>query len=136
MQRKFLEDLGLDKDNIDKVLNQYKQDLEKAKQPLIVERDSLKDQLETAQDVLKEFDGVDVKDLQGKIDNLNTELANKDKEERYQNNTYSNGNDHSEEYTGTDRVTAGRTRSRSQNHRQHTQNECQRCHQNRSETQL
>ena len=43
------------------------------------------------------------------------ELANKDKEERYQNNTYGNGNDHSEEYTGTDRVTAGRTRSRSQN---------------------
>ena len=34
------------------------------------------------------------------------ELANKDKEERYQNNTYGNGNDHSEEYTGTDRVTA------------------------------
>lgn len=80
MQRKFLEDLGLDKDNIDKVLNQYNQDLEKAKQPLIVERDSLKDQLETAQDALKEFDGVDVKDLQGKIDSLNTELANKDKE--------------------------------------------------------
>ena len=80
MQRKFLEDLGLDKDNIDKVLNQYNQDLEKAKQPLIVERDSLKDQLKTAQDALKEFDGVDVKDLQGKIDNLNTELANKDKE--------------------------------------------------------
>lgn len=41
MQRKFLEDLGL-KDNIDKVLNQYNQDLEKAKQPLIVERDSLR----------------------------------------------------------------------------------------------
>lgn len=77
MQREFLEDLGLDKDNIDKVLNQYNQDLEKAKQPLIVERDSLKDQLKTA---LKEFDGVDVKDLQGKIDSLNTELANKDKE--------------------------------------------------------
>lgn len=80
MQRKFLEDLGLDKDNIDKVLNQYNQDLEKDKQPLVVERDSLKDQLKTAQDALKEFDGVDVKDLQGKIDSLNTELANKDKE--------------------------------------------------------
>lgn len=80
MQRKFLEDLGLDKDNIDKVLNQYNQDLEKAKQPLVVERDSLKDQLKTAQDALKEFDGVDVKDLQGKIDSLNTELANKNKE--------------------------------------------------------
>ena len=80
MQRKFLEDLGLDKDNIDKVLNRYNQDLEKAKQPLIVERDGLKDQLKTAQDALKEFDGVDVKDLQGKIDSLNTELANKDKE--------------------------------------------------------
>ena len=36
MQRKFLEDLGLEKDNIEKVLIQYNQELEMAKQPLNV----------------------------------------------------------------------------------------------------
>lgn len=83
MQRKFLEDLGLEKEVVDKVLNQHGAELEKAKQTLTIERDSLKDQLTTAQNALKEFDGIDVKDMQSKIENLNTELANKDKE--YQN---------------------------------------------------
>ena len=43
-------------------------------------RDNYKDQLETAQTALKEFEGVDVKDLQGKIDKLNKDLADKDNE--------------------------------------------------------
>lgn len=46
-------------------------------------RDNYKSQLETAQNALKEFEGVDVKDLQGKIENLNNEL--KTKETEYQN---------------------------------------------------
>ena len=41
-------------------------------------RDNYKSQLETAQNALKEFEGVDVKDLQGKIDKLNNDLAQKD----------------------------------------------------------
>ena len=41
-------------------------------------RDNYKTQLETAQNALKEFEGVDVKDLQGKIDKLNNDLAQKD----------------------------------------------------------
>lgn len=80
MQRKFLEDLGLEKEVIDKVLNQHGAELEKAKQTLTVERDSLKDQLKTAQDALKEFDGVNVQDMQGMIDKLNNDLKNKDTE--------------------------------------------------------
>lgn len=42
------------------------------------ERDNYKTQAETAQNALKEFEGVDVKDLQEKIKNLNTDLANKE----------------------------------------------------------
>ena len=41
-------------------------------------RDNYKSQLETAQNALKEFEGIDVKDLQGKIDKLNSDLAQKD----------------------------------------------------------
>lgn len=43
-------------------------------------RDNYKTQLETAQNALKEFEGVDVKELQGKITNLQNDLATKDKE--------------------------------------------------------
>lgn len=43
-------------------------------------RDNYKTQLETAQTALKEFEGVDVKDLQGKIEKLNNDLAAKDTE--------------------------------------------------------
>ena len=38
-------------------------------------RDNYKTQLETAQTALKEFEGVDVKDLQGKIEKLNNDLT-------------------------------------------------------------
>lgn len=43
-------------------------------------RDNYKTQLETAQNALKEFEGVDVKDLQGKITTLQNDLATKDKD--------------------------------------------------------
>lgn len=41
-------------------------------------RDNYKSQLESAQNALKEFEGVDVKELQGRIDTLNADLAKKD----------------------------------------------------------
>lgn len=47
-------------------------------------RDNYKSQLETAQDALKEFEGVDVKELQGKIDTLNADLAKKDNDYKQQ----------------------------------------------------
>ena len=43
-------------------------------------RDNYKSQLETAQTALKEFEGVDVKELQGRITTLQDDLAAKDKE--------------------------------------------------------
>ena len=43
-------------------------------------RDNYKSQLETAQTALEEFKGVDVKELQGKIEKLNNDLAAKDTE--------------------------------------------------------
>ena len=78
MQRKFLEDLGLDKEIIDKIMAENGADIENAKSKLETERDNYKSQLETAQNALKDFDGVDVKDLQGKIEKLNSALAQKE----------------------------------------------------------
>ncbi len=83
MQRKFLEDLGLEKEIVDKILDENGSDLEKAKSKLEAERDNYKSQLETAQNALKEFEGVDVKELQGKIETLNSDLQKKETE--YQN---------------------------------------------------
>lgn len=80
MQRKFLEDLGLEKEIVDKIMDENGSDLEKAKAKLEAERDNYKSQLETAQNALKEFEGVDIKDLQEKINTLNDDLKRKDTE--------------------------------------------------------
>ena len=80
MQRKFLEDLGLDKETVDKIIDENGSDIEKARSKAETERDNYKSQLETAQDALKEFEGVDVKDLQGKIQQLNDTLSQKETE--------------------------------------------------------
>ena len=44
------------------------------------ERDSFKEQLETAKDSLKNFEGVNVQDMQAKITQLTADLTQKDKE--------------------------------------------------------
>ena len=80
MQRKFLEDLGLEKEIVDKIMSENGSDIEKTKARLEAERDNYKEQLETAQNALKEFDGIDVKELQGKIETLNNDLKNKETE--------------------------------------------------------
>lgn len=80
MQRKFLEDMGLEKDVIDKIMAENGTDIEKAKHKLEVERDNYKDSLEIAQNSLKEFEGVDVKELKGKVTQLTADLAQKDNE--------------------------------------------------------
>ena len=72
MQRKFLEDLGLEKEIVDKIMSENGSDIEKTKARLEAERDNYKEQLETAQNALKEFDG--------KIETLNNDLKNKETE--------------------------------------------------------
>ncbi|MCC2836547.1 phage scaffolding protein [[Clostridium] innocuum] len=76
MKRKFLEDLKLEKETIDKIMDEHGKDVTK----LTTERDNFKNQYETAQTALKGFEGVDVNELQTKISTLNTQLANKDTE--------------------------------------------------------
>lgn len=55
-------------------------EFDKVKNRLEVERDNYKDSLETAQNALKEFDGVDIKELNCKITQLTSDLAEKDSE--------------------------------------------------------
>lgn len=80
MQRKFLEELGLEKETIDKIMSENGSDIERTKQKLEAERDNYKEQLETAQTALKEFEGVDVKELNGRITQLTNDLAAKESE--------------------------------------------------------
>ena len=80
MQRKFLEELGLDKEAIDKIMGENGSDIENTRKKLEAERDNYKSQLETAQETLKSFDGVDVNELKGKITQLTNDLNAKEKE--------------------------------------------------------
>lgn len=80
MQRKFLEDLGLEKDVIDKIMTENGNDINNAKKKLEAERDNYKEQLDTAQTALKDFEGVDVNELNDKIKELTTDLSAKDSE--------------------------------------------------------
>lgn len=84
MKREFLENLKigdtpLTKELIDTIMQENGRDIEAAKKPY-ADYDAVKEQLKTAQDGLKAFEGVDVKELQGKITQLNTQLSDKDKE--------------------------------------------------------
>ena len=80
MQRKFLEDLGLEKEIVDKIMAENGSDIEKTKSKLETERDGYKEQLETAQNALKEFDGVDINEMKEKISQLTADMAAKDAE--------------------------------------------------------
>lgn len=71
MKRKFLEDLGLESDVIDKIMDENGADIEKAKG----DAKALKEQLDEARKTLKSFEGVDVSELQGKITELTNEIA-------------------------------------------------------------
>ena len=83
MKKEDLTALGLSEEQIAGVqkLSGLDVDAEKKKTTAAEgERDKYKGQLETAQIALKEFDGVDVKDLKGKIDKLNEDIKAKDTE--------------------------------------------------------
>ena len=84
MKREFLEnfkvgDQPLTKEIIDKIMEENGRDIEAAKKPF-ADYEHIKEQLKTAQDGLKAFDGVDVAELQGEIATLKGKLTDKDKE--------------------------------------------------------
>ena len=73
MERKFLEELGLDKEAIDKIMAQHGKDIEVHKttaENAAKDRDTYKGQLDEVSKKLKAFDGVDVEALRGEVDTL------------------------------------------------------------------
>lgn len=74
MKTDDLQAKGLTQEQIDYVMAENGRDINGVKQ----ERDKYKNQLATAQVTLKSFDGVNVSELQGKIQTLTTDLANKE----------------------------------------------------------
>lgn len=84
MKREFLQNLKvgdqpLSKEVIDAIMTENGRDIEAAKAPF-ADYESLKEQLQTAKDGLKAFEGVDVQQLQGKITDLQNQLTQKDTE--------------------------------------------------------
>lgn len=83
MKKETLQKLGLTEEQISAVLKENETDLtteQKKTQSAELERDNYKGQLETAQTALKEFEGVDIKELQGKIQTLTKDMATKEAE--------------------------------------------------------
>lgn len=85
MKKEDLTALGLTEEQITEIQKLNGKDIaveQKKTASAELDRDNFKGQLETAQESLKGFEGIDVKELQGKIDTLNTDL--KAKEDAYQ----------------------------------------------------
>ena len=88
MKREFLQNFKvgeepLPKEIIDAIMEENGRDIEAAKTAAakpFADYESIKEQLQTAKDSLKAFEGVDVAQLQSKISELNGQLADKDKE--------------------------------------------------------
>ena len=83
MKREFLQnfkvgDQPLPKEVIDAIMEENGRDIETARKPF-ADYDSIKAQLQTARDGLKAFEGVDVKDLQGRVQQLQGDLEARDK---------------------------------------------------------
>jgi hypothetical protein len=76
MKREFLEGLGLEKGVIDQIMDENGKDINREKN----RADTYKTQLDDAKTSLKAFEGVDVKDLQGKVTQLTADLAAKETE--------------------------------------------------------
>ncbi len=76
MERKFLKDLGVADEAIDKIMAENGRDVEKVKG----ERDDYKSRLDTAQTTLKGFEGVDINDLKEQIKKLQGDLTTKEQE--------------------------------------------------------
>lgn len=84
MERKFLEDMGLEKESVDKILNAHSADIgaqiklaakaESERDAAIEARDDLQSQLDGLQQQLQAFEGVDVAELQGKLTALTDDM--------------------------------------------------------------
>lgn len=86
MKTEDLTKLGLSAEQIAEIQKLNGLDIsaeQKKAEKITAERDNYKSQLETAQTALKDFEGVDVKELKGKIDTLTSDLTAKETE--YQN---------------------------------------------------
>lgn len=71
---------GATEEQINAVLDINSADIGRAKSKLEAERDDYKEQLETAQTVLKGFDGVDVEGMKTQISQLTADMAEKESE--------------------------------------------------------
>lgn len=71
-------DASLPKEAVDAILAENARDVEEAKKPF-ADYESIKSQLQTAKDGLAAFEGVDVKDLQGKVVQLTKDLEDREK---------------------------------------------------------
>jgi len=85
MKKEDLVALGLSEEQIAEVQRLNGLDIKREQDKLgkvELERDKYKEQLETAQSALKEFEGIDVDNLKGEIEKLQNDLKTKD--EQYQ----------------------------------------------------
>lgn len=83
MRREFLEELGLEKEVIDKVMAENGKDIEAEKQKVIVaeaDRDKYKEQLDAATAELEKFKDVKPEELQATIEKLQADIKAKDDE--------------------------------------------------------
>jgi len=81
MERKFLEELGLDKEAIDKIMGQHGKDIEAHKtsaETAAKDRDTYKGQLDDVSKKLKAFDGVDIEALRGEVTTLRQDISTKE----------------------------------------------------------
>lgn len=81
MERKFLEELGLGKEAIDKIMAQHGKDIEAHKtaaENAAKDRDTYKGQLDEVSKKLQAFDGVDIEALRGEVDTLKKDMAAKE----------------------------------------------------------
>lgn len=81
MKTEDLTKLGLSAEQIAEIQKLNGLDIsaeQKKAEKITAERDNYKSQLETAQTALKDFEGVDVKELKGKIDTLTADLTAKE----------------------------------------------------------
>lgn len=81
MERKYLEELGLDKEAVDKIMAQHGKDIEAHKtsaETAAKDRDTYKGQLDDVSKKLKAFDGVDIEALRGEVNTLKTDMATKE----------------------------------------------------------
>jgi hypothetical protein len=83
MKTEDLKALGLTDDQITVVMKDNGIDIKREQDKVAkveLERDNYKGQLDTAQKSLKDFEGIDIKDLKGKIDTLTNDLKTKEME--------------------------------------------------------